>query len=166
MRWLLWFVLIPQPYLVAGWLGQVGWPQIDFGAVLCLFLILFAEPALLPGLLLGAAVGRGLVNEYAAVPSFHVGWNVLAAVFLWRTPPIRRLRPLAVVSPVAMSLAVVFTANHYVFDAFAGIAVSTFGLWAGSRLAGLPIPILGRGRRPAGDAESAGEDQRQLVTSA
>ena len=77
-----------------------------------------------------------LVNEYAAVPSFHVGWNVLAAVFLWRTPPIRRLRPLAVVSPVAMSLAVVFTANHYVFDAFAGIAVSTFGLWAGSRLAG------------------------------
>ena len=84
-----------------------------------------------------------LVNKYAAVPSFHVGWNVLAAVFLWRNMSLRRLRPLALVSPIAMTLAVVFTANHYVFDAVAGVAVASLGLWVGWRLAHPRIPVLG-----------------------
>ncbi|MDG2112236.1 MAG: phosphatase PAP2 family protein, partial [Actinomycetota bacterium] len=84
-----------------------------------------------------------LVNEYAAVPSFHVGWNMLAAIFLWRNLPLRRLRPLALISPIVMTLAVVLTANHYVFDAIAGAAVASFGLWVGWRLAHPKIPVLG-----------------------
>jgi len=67
MRWLLWFLLVPQPFLLLGWLAQCSGPAIDFGAVICLFLLLFAEPVVLPGLLLGAAVGRALIDE-ASVP--------------------------------------------------------------------------------------------------
>ena len=63
MRWLFWFLLVPQPFLLLGWFGESGWPSVDFGAVLCLFLLLFAEPVVLPGLLLGAAVGRALIDE-------------------------------------------------------------------------------------------------------
>lgn len=63
MRWLLWFVLVPQLFLLAGWLGQSGWPWLDLGAVLCLYLALFARAGALPGLLLGAAVGRAVVDE-------------------------------------------------------------------------------------------------------
>lgn len=84
-----------------------------------------------------------LINEYAAVPSFHVGWNVLAAFFLWRNLPRRLFRPLALVSPIAMALAVVLTANHYVFDAVAGVAVASLGLWVGWRLAHPRVPVLG-----------------------
>ena len=91
-----------------------------------------------------------LVNEYAAVPSFHVGWNVLAGLFLWRNLPVKRLRSLALISPAAMTVAVVTTANHYVFDVIAGIAVALLGLWLGARLARARIPILGAGFHPTG----------------
>lgn len=67
MRWLLWFLLVPQAYLVAGWAGESGLPNVDLGAMLCVFCALFAEPRLLPGLLLGAAIGRALVDE-ATIP--------------------------------------------------------------------------------------------------
>jgi len=67
MRWALWFLLVPQAYLVAGWAGESGLPAVDFGAVVCLFCALFAEPRVLPGLLLGAAVGRAVVDE-ATIP--------------------------------------------------------------------------------------------------
>jgi len=63
MRWVLYFLLVPQLYLLAGFLHEAGAPLLDVGALLCVFLALFAEPRALPGLLLGAAVGRALVDE-------------------------------------------------------------------------------------------------------
>lgn len=67
MRWLLWFLCVPQGFLVAGWARESGLPNVDLGALLCLFCALFAEPRALPGLLLGAAVGRAVVDE-ATIP--------------------------------------------------------------------------------------------------
>lgn len=64
-----------------------------------------------------------LVNQYAAVPSFHVGWNVLVAVAIFRARPDSDLRFLAIILPIAMIASVVLTANHYLLDAVAGIAV-------------------------------------------
>lgn len=81
MRWLLWFVLVPQGYLVAGWAGESGLPIVDLGALLCLFCALFAEPRLLPGLLLGAAVGRAIVDE-ATIPVQILVLGVPIAVLL------------------------------------------------------------------------------------
>lgn len=64
-----------------------------------------------------------LVNQYAAVPSFHVGWNVLVAMAIFRVTPDRHLRFVAILGPIAMIASVVLTGNHFLLDAVAGIAV-------------------------------------------
>jgi hypothetical protein len=67
MRWLVWFVLAPQAFLLAGLAASFGVPLLDCGALVCMFCALFADVRLLPGLLLGAAVGRAMVDE-ASIP--------------------------------------------------------------------------------------------------
>lgn len=69
-----------------------------------------------------------LTNPYAALPSLHVGWNLLVGVALWQATRNRAVRVFAVVMPALMAFAVVATANHYVIDVFAGAAVALAGL--------------------------------------
>lgn len=69
-----------------------------------------------------------LVNKYAAVPSLHVGWNLLVGIIVFGATQRRWLRALAVAGPLAMGAAVVFTANHYVVDGIAGAIVALAGL--------------------------------------
>jgi hypothetical protein len=63
-----------------------------------------------------------LANEYAAMPSLHVGWAVLLAVVLIRVGR-RRSRWLWVLHPLTTLLVVVVTANHYWLDAAVGTAL-------------------------------------------
>lgn len=63
-----------------------------------------------------------LVNQYAAMPSLHCGWDLLMGIAIARHAP-RRLRWIGYVLPVAMVAAVVLTANHYLLDAVAGMAL-------------------------------------------
>jgi hypothetical protein len=65
-----------------------------------------------------------LVNEYAAMPSFHAGWNVLLGVIVFRASRAWSLRAFAVAMPVMMVLAVVVTANHFVLDVVAGTTIA------------------------------------------
>lgn len=63
-----------------------------------------------------------LVNDIAAMPSMHVGWALWCAVVLvsvLRSP----LRHLAWLYPIATTLVVVATANHYLLDAVGGALV-------------------------------------------
>ncbi len=69
-----------------------------------------------------------LVNQYAAMPSFHAGWNVLLGFVVFLATSNRLLRALAVAGPAAMVLAVVATANHFVVDVVAGVAIVLAGL--------------------------------------
>jgi PAP2 superfamily len=69
-----------------------------------------------------------LVNQYAAMPSFHAGWNVLLGIVVFGATRNVAIRLLAVIGPTAMVLAVVATANHYVIDVAAGIAIVLAGL--------------------------------------
>ncbi len=76
------------------------------------------------------------VNPYAAVPSLHFGWAmVVGGVLFWSVrAPIVRL--FGLVLPWAQLAAIVFTANHYIIDAFAGMVVCLWGLglsWAMQR---------------------------------
>jgi membrane-associated phospholipid phosphatase len=69
-----------------------------------------------------------LVNEYAAMPSFHAGWNVLMGIFLWRASRFFLLRAFAVVMPAAMIFAVLATGNHFVLDVVAGVGIALAAL--------------------------------------
>jgi PAP2 superfamily len=70
----------------------------------------------------------GLTNQYAALPSLHVGWNFAVGIVLVMTTTHVAVRAFAVLSPLAMTLAVVATANHFVVDVAAGMAVVLVGL--------------------------------------
>jgi glycerophosphoryl diester phosphodiesterase/membrane-associated phospholipid phosphatase len=61
-----------------------------------------------------------LVNQYAAMPSLHFGWNLLIGIALFRTAPRRAVRAFAVALPVVMWLSVVLTGNHFILDTIAG----------------------------------------------
>ena len=67
-------------------------------------------------------------NQYAAMPSFHFGWNLLCGVCLAMTLRRRGLRALMLTLPLVMGLAIIVTGNHYVVDALAGGALSLLGL--------------------------------------
>ncbi len=75
-----------------------------------------------------------LVNQYAAMPSFHAGWDLLMGIAL--VVESRRLwvRVLGALLPVAMFLSVVVTANHYLLDPIVGAAIVLAALWAAHRL--------------------------------
>lgn len=66
-RWLLWFLLAPHTFLVAGLWSDAGLPTVDASVLMCLFLSFFARRSSVPWLLLGAAIGRALVDE-ASLP--------------------------------------------------------------------------------------------------
>jgi membrane-associated phospholipid phosphatase len=72
----------------------------------------------------------GLTDQYAAFPSLHFGWNLLAGVAVWGATRNVAARTLAVLGPAAMAAAVIVTANHYVVDVFAGLVVVLVGLVA------------------------------------
>lgn len=75
-----------------------------------------------------------LVNVYAALPSLHLGWNLLVGVVLWGSTRHPVVRTFAAVTPPAMAVAVVATGNHYVLDVPAGAAVALAGLLIAHRL--------------------------------
>lgn len=68
------------------------------------------------------------VNPYAAMPSLHYGWAVLVGGALFWTTKNVWLRALAIFEPIGQFTSIVFTANHYVLDALAGLAVAVLGL--------------------------------------
>ncbi|MEX0750178.1 MAG: phosphatase PAP2 family protein [Dehalococcoidia bacterium] len=71
----------------------------------------------------------GLVNQYAAVPSLHFGWNMLLGIAIVTAARSRWVKLVGAVIPPIMFLAIVLTANHYIIDAVAGAAVAGVGLW-------------------------------------
>jgi hypothetical protein len=64
-----------------------------------------------------------LVNEFAAVPSFHFGWILLVGMAIIQTNRNILARIAGVMAPVLMLMAILLTANHYVIDAIIGGAL-------------------------------------------
>ena len=60
-------------------------------------------------------------NQYAAMPSMHIGWSTWTAIVL--VPLLRRrwARGLALAYPVLTLLCIVLTANHYWIDGLGGL---------------------------------------------
>lgn len=97
------------------------------------------------------------VNQYAAMPSLHFGWNLLIgiALVLYAKPLV--VRVIGVILPIAMFASVVLTANHYIVDPLAGGIVALFGLWVAWRIdaaehaQGEPAPVPLRPATTGGD---------------
>jgi len=64
-----------------------------------------------------------ILNEYAAIPSFHFGWIALAAAAIWTTTRNPLARSLGVALTVLMTWAIVASANHLLIDMALGGAV-------------------------------------------
>jgi hypothetical protein len=75
-----------------------------------------------------------LVNKFAAMPSFHVGWNLLVGIMMTRSFRHLWIRGVAATLPLLMAFAVVATANHFVLDLVVGVAIALAGLVASHHL--------------------------------
>ncbi|GAA2982972.1 phosphatase PAP2 family protein [Streptomyces fulvorobeus] len=96
----------------------------------------------------------GMTNQYAAMPSLHVGWSVWCGVLLWRHGRHPLIRALGVAYPLLTTLVVMGTANHYFLDAVAGVAVMAAGAVLARPVIRLADRLKGRlkGRFLAGSA--------------
>ena len=73
-----------------------------------------------------ASAPRGVgqfTNEFAAMPSLHVGWALWCGWQLVRHGKHRITQVAGVLYPALMVLIVIATGNHYLLDAVAGVAV-------------------------------------------
>ena len=68
-----------------------------------------------------------LSNQFAAMPSLHVGWAIWCGVLLARYASTRTVRVLGWVYPITTGLVVMATGNHYLLDVFAGAIVMGIG---------------------------------------
>lgn len=67
------------------------------------------------------------VNQYAAMPSLHAGWDLLVGISIATAGATLLVRALGWALPPLMAVAVVATANHYVLDVAAGLALAVTG---------------------------------------
>ncbi|MFJ9121894.1 phosphatase PAP2 family protein [Streptomyces sp. NPDC102394] len=77
-----------------------------------------------------ASAPRGLghlTNQYAAMPSLHVGWALWCGLILFRLGKHWLVRTLGITYPVMTTLVVLGTANHYLMDTVAGVMVMGMG---------------------------------------
>ncbi|MCW2616217.1 MAG: phosphatase family protein [Frankiales bacterium] len=85
------------------------------------------------------------VNQYAAMPSLHVGWDLLVGLALLAVAGSVVLRVLGVAMPLAMAASTVVTANHYVLDVLVGAAFGMAGwavaLWLEQRREARPAAV-------------------------
>lgn len=69
-----------------------------------------------------------LSNQYAAMPSLHVGWSLWCAVVVFQVTKNHWLRALGALYPLMTTFVVMATANHYLLDAAGGVLVVMAGL--------------------------------------
>jgi hypothetical protein len=69
-----------------------------------------------------------IVNQYAAMPSLHFGWDLLVAVAIGYNTRALWVRRITYFLPLVTLSGIVLTANHYFLDAAAGALVAALGL--------------------------------------
>jgi membrane-associated phospholipid phosphatase len=67
------------------------------------------------------------VNQYAAMPSLHAGWDLLVGISIATAGGVLLVRLIGWVLPMLMAFAVVATANHYLIDVIAGVSLALLG---------------------------------------
>lgn len=145
-------------------------------ALVCYWLYPLAPPRLMAGaryvdtvkeyVLWGFTPSEDMValsNQYAAMPSMHVGWSIWVGVVLVRYGHGRVVRALGVAYPLVTTFVVMVTANHFILDAVAAVlffvvalaAVDVVGRVTGRR-SGREEPAVEPDGEPAAPASAGG----------
>ncbi|HLY34464.1 MAG TPA: phosphatase PAP2 family protein [Jatrophihabitantaceae bacterium] len=69
-------------------------------------------------------------NQYAAMPSLHIGWALWCGIAIFLCARRTWVRWLGLAYPVATLMVIVGTANHFILDAIGGVAVILIGFAA------------------------------------
>lgn len=141
------------PLSLLGWLyvcrpAAYRWGRTPLGIATALALVGFwlyplAPPRLMPGLgyidtangpqdLSNPSFGAltKLSNQYAAMPSLHVGWSLWCGVMIAMVAPRLWVKVLGMMYPLMTVAVIVGTGNHYLLDAVGGAVVVTVGFAA------------------------------------
>jgi hypothetical protein len=100
-------------------------------AIPWIFLVPTAPPRLVPDIGVIDTLGYFVrSNQYAALPSFHGGWNAFAVWALWCAFPQWPVRGAAVGFGCLMWWSIVVTGNHFLLDLVLGVVVvaAAYGL--------------------------------------
>jgi PAP2 superfamily protein len=77
-------------------------------------------------------------NQFAAMPSLHIGWSLWAGITLFMLSRRWWIRALGLLYPVATFFVIIGTANHFVLDAVGGVVVLALGFLIQRVLTGRP----------------------------
>jgi hypothetical protein len=102
---------------------------------------------------------KHMSNQYAAMPSMHIGWSLWCGLILFALARVPWARVLGLLYPVATLVVIVATANHFWLDAVGGVACLAFGygvarVWYGALPHALPRHVPRQ--RPPETPEPAG----------
>ena len=135
-------------------------------ALLGFWLFPLAPPRMLPGFVdtvvhfhTWGSWGSGDVaaasNQFAAMPSLHIGWSLWCGVTLWRLAKPMWVRIAGLCYPAVTLLVIVGTANHFLLDAVGGVVALSIGFAIQRLIFGRPAytPVE---RKRAYDAVPAG----------
>ena len=89
---------------------------------------------------------KHMSNQYAAMPSMHIGWSLWCGVVIFALAPKWWMKALGLLHPFFTVSAIVATGNHWILDAAGGAAVvaAGFGLadvFQGPRARSRPQPV-------------------------
>jgi hypothetical protein len=70
-------------------------------------------------------------NQYAAMPSLHIGWSTWCAIAMWPLLRTRWAKALWLLYPIATLFCIVVTANHFWVDGVGGLIVFSLGALIG-----------------------------------
>ncbi|AIR98042.1 phosphatase PAP2 family protein [Streptomyces glaucescens] len=86
---------------------------------------------------------KNMSNQYAAMPSMHIGWSLWCGLTLFALAGVPWVRVLGLLYPTATLVVIVATANHFWLDAVGGVLCLAFGygvvrVWYGALPHALP----------------------------
>jgi hypothetical protein len=101
--------------------------------------------------------GISATNEYAAMPSLHIGWSTWCALAIAHLAQRKWVKALGVLYPFATFAVIIGTANHYVLDAVGGLVVLGAGFLVQRLLLGRPVYAPQPPEDFEGDASDSGD---------
>lgn len=90
-------------------------------------------------------------NEYAAMPSLHIGWSTWCALTIAHLARRKWVKALGIAYPFCTFAVIIGTANHYVLDAVFGLVTLALGFLVQRVIQGRPV--FAPAPKPAGEAQ-------------